>query len=453
MIPVLTPEEMHAVDVAAPESLDVLVGRAAHAVARAALGLLGGGYGRRVVVIAGPGNNGEDGRVAADLLRRRGVRVMVFAAADAPSVLPPADLVVDAAFGTGFRGSYEFPDVGGAPVLAVDICSGLSGLTGAAAGSPPLAVATVTFAALKPGLLLGDGPGHGGEVLVADIGLDVGRARAHLVTDDDAVAWTPARSEDAHKWRHAVWLVAGSAGMSGAALLAATSALRGGAGYVRLSSPGTEDPPAPTEAVVHALPEAGWAAAVLEDAHRFAAVAVGPGLGRASSTATELVRLVGALERPLVLDGDALTLLGDGIGDHVRGRVAPTVLTPHDGEYERLAGRPPGADRLAAARELAAATGAVVLLKGPTTVVADPEGDALLVRSGDARLATAGTGDVLTGLVAALLALGAPPLRAAAAAAHLHGRAATLGPEHGLVASDLPGLLDAAWRSCGGVDG
>jgi NAD(P)H-hydrate epimerase len=240
-------------------------------------------------------------------------------------------------------------------------------------------------------------------------------------------------------------LVAGSVDMPGAAQLAAASALRGGAGYLRLSTPGVARPPAPTEAVVAPVPVTGWSDVVLDGADRFAAVAIGPGLGRSDEAGHELRRVVGALERPLVLDGDALALLGADAAALLTGRSAPTVLTPHDGEFAAMAGAPPDADRIASVRLLAADLGATVLSKGPCTVVADPSGDCLVVRAGDQRLATAGTGDVLTGLVAAHLALGAPPLRAAAAAAHLHGLASQLGPARGLVASDLVELVPVAW--------
>ncbi|MFZ4517214.1 MAG: NAD(P)H-hydrate dehydratase [Microthrixaceae bacterium] len=446
MIPVVTPEEMAAVDAAAPEPVGVLIARAGAAVAAAALDLLGGASGRRVVVVVGPGNNGNDGRAAAELLERRGVRVTVHEAASAPAVLEPADLVVDAAFGTGFRGTYGFPDPDGAPVLAVDIPSGVDGLTGLAAGAPAPAVATVTFAALKPGLLQGAGPAHCGEVRVADIGLDVSGARIHLVEDADVVAWIPERAADDHKWRRAVWVVAGSPGMTGAARLCASAALRGGAGYVRLSVPGDVGPPEPVEAVHVPFREADWSGELGADADRFAAVAIGPGLGRADGTAAAVRRAATELARPLVLDGDALAALGSDAPALLAARTAPTVLTPHDGEFERLTGAAPGPDRVAAARDLAAATGAVVLLKGPTTTVAAPDGAVLLVRAGDARLATAGTGDVLTGLVAAHLASGADPLRAAAAAAHVHGLAARCGPSRGLVAGDLPELVPVAWE-------
>ncbi len=453
MIAVLTPEEMGAVDRAAPEPVEVLVRRAAGAVARAALEVLGRSYGQRVVVVAGPGNNGWDGRVAGELLTAAGVQVRVVDALDAPAVLPPADLVIDAAFGTGFRGTYWCPDPNGAPVLAVDIASGISGATGIASGAPANAIATVTFAAAKPGLLLADGPAHSGTVRVVDIGLPVDDvASIRIVEPSDVVSWVPGRGTDDHKWRHAVWCIAGSPGMSGAASLCSAAALRGGAGYVRLSTPGDPRPAAPVEAVVHEVPAQGWADTVLGEAGRFAAVAVGPGLGRSSSTAQQLCSLVGGLDIPVVVDGDGLTALGRGAAEVVRDRTACTVLTPHDGEFETLTGAPPGPDRIGSARQLAAATGAVVLLKGSTTVVADPAGQVLMVRAGDARLATAGTGDVLTGLVAAHLALGAAPLEAAASAAQVHGGAAMLGPDRGLIASDLLSLVPQYWQSLLGAD-
>ena len=449
MIPIVTPEEMGEIDRAAPEPVEVLIARAAAAVAREAVDLMGGTYGRRVVVVAGKGNNGNDGRVAAAALRRRGVVVHEFDAGSAPEVLPPSDLVIDAAYGTGFHGDYVAPDPGGAPVLAVDIPSGLDGRTGVASGRVPRAVRTVTFAALKPGLLLGDGPAHCGEVVVADIGLDVSTARAHLVEDSDAAAWIPRRGVDDHKWNHAVWVIGGSPGMTGAPSLCAHACLRGGSGYVRLSTPGVDeadDIVGPVEAVKVPLPRMGWAEEVVDDVERFAAMAVGPGLGRKRRVVKDVRTVVSSTSvTPTVIDGDGLSALGTEAGAVLGDRSAPVVLTPHDGEFERLSGDRPGADRVEATRNLAATTGATVLLKGSTTVVADPDGQVLMARSGDARLATAGTGDVLTGLIAAHLAMGVAGLRAAAAAAHVHGCAARLGPSRGFVASDLPDLIPLAW--------
>ena len=441
MLPIITPEEMAAVDAAAPEPVEALIGRAGGALAREAVRMLGGTYGRRVVVVAGKGNNGADGRAAAERLRRRGVRVQVLDAADAPPRLPGADLVIDAAYGTGFRGGYAAPDPAGAPVLACDIPSGVDGLTGAADGGAVRARSTLTFAALKPGLLLEPGRSLAGSVTVADIGLDVGATKAHLVEAADVANWLPPRPPDAHKWKAAVWVIGGSRGMTGAPALAATAAARAGAGYVRLSLPGVHGPvpEAPVEVVGVDVDQHGWDDVVLEGSERFRCLVVGPGLGEHG--AAEVRRVVAESIVPVVVDGDGLSALGT---DAARSGHPTTILTPHDGEFERLCGHRPGPDRIDAARRLSAATSAVVLLKGPVTVVAEPGGDVLVVAAGDARLATAGTGDVLSGTIAALVARGVDPFHAAAGGAFLHARAAALGPADGLVASDVAANLPAA---------
>jgi NAD(P)H-hydrate epimerase len=205
---------------------------------------------------------------------------------------------------------------------------------------------------------------------------------------------------------------------------------------VRLSSPGVSaDPAAPTEAVLEAVSGA-WADDVLGAADRVGALVVGPGLGRSEAVAGEVRALVAKAEQPVVIDGDGLSAVA-GHDVLLRSRRGATVLTPHDGEYARLAGRAPGDDRIDAARRLAYDVASVVLLKGPTTVVAEPGGQALLVTEGDARLATAGTGDVLAGILGALLAQRVPPFEAAAAAAWLHGAAARRAPARGMVAGDV----------------
>jgi NAD(P)H-hydrate epimerase len=406
--------------------------------------MLGGAYGRRVVVVAGMGNYGYVGRDGARRLRRRGVRVDV---RDAATVGPgerldPCDLVIDAAYGTGFRGDYAAPDPVGAPVLSVDIPSGIDGLTGAGAPDAVRADLTVTFAALKPGLVFHPGRAFAGDVAVIDIGLDTSTAQAHVVEASDIVAWLPTRPTEAHKWKSAVWIVAGSPGMTGAADLAARGAQRAGAGYVRLSAPGG-GASGPVEVVRIDLPHVEWDGDVLDGVERFRALVVGPGLGVDPATAPAVRRVVKESPIPTVVDGDALTALGTDVAEFTHPL---SVLTPHDGEYERLMGSPPGPNRIDAARMLAEATKATVLLKGATTVVADGEGRTLVVTAGDARLATAGTGDVLSGIIGSLMAQGVHPLRAAAAGAWLHGRAAARGPAHGFVASDivshLPALLD-----------
>lgn len=445
MIPVVTPEEMGAIDAAASEPVEVLIGRAGAAVAQAAVEMLGGTYGRRVVVVAGRGNNGNDGRVAGQMLARRGVRVDVVPADLAPPRLPPADLVIDAAYGTGFRGTYDAPDVGDTRVLAVDIPSGVDGLTGVASGRVLAAERTVTFAALKPGLLFHDGARLAGDVHTADIGLDVSSASVHQVEAADVAAWLPPLALDAHKWQRAVWLIAGSPGMTGAAHLAARAAQRVGAGYVRLSSPGVvDDPMRPTEAVGHPLPPELWTPDVGRDASRFGAFVVGPGLGRSHEVAAGIRSLLRELAQPVVLDGDGLSTLGSRALPVLLSHRDPLILTPHDGEFGRLVDHDPGDDRIAAARSFAADSRAIVLLKGPTTVIADPGGEVLVAATGDSRLATAGTGDVLAGVIGALCASGIAPFQAAAAGAFIHGVAGTLGWRRGLVAGDLVDLLPEA---------
>ena len=462
MIPIVTPDEMAAIDAAAPEPVEELIERAGMALARTALVMLGGGYGRRVTVLAGKGNNGADGRAAAQWLRRRGVRVAVIDASDTPESLPPAHLSIDAAYGTGLRRPYvppppaSVPDAPqrAAPILAADIPSGVNGLTGEILGEPWIADQTVAFGALKPGLVLHPGAQHCGQVTVAPIGLDTSSARTHLVTAHDVSCWLPVRPTEAHKWQTACWVIAGSPGMTGAAHLAAAAAMRSGSGYVRLSTPGLDaadvlaGSTASTETVGHPLPADNWADAIEADEQsRFKAMAVGPGLGRQSTTVQSVRELAGRTPLPLVIDGDGLFALGLEANGVLADRTAPTVLTPHDGEYRILTGEAPNPDRFAAARSLAAVTGVHVLLKGPTTVVADPDGTTVAIANGDARLATAGTGDVLAGLICGLLSAGLDPMKAATAAAWLHGQAASSRPPGGMTASDLLLALPQAWEA------
>lgn len=431
MEPIVTPEEMRAIDANASAPIEELIARAAWHVARRARSMLGGVYGRRVTVIAGPGNNGEDARVAAELLARWGVRTAVVA----PDVetLPAADLVIDGAFGTGMnRGYISPPALAGVPVLAIDIPSGLDGLTGQALTMPLRADHTVTFAAHKPGLLLSPGNQYCGRVELVDIGLDVSSAQAWLLTADDVARLLPIRGASDHKWKRAVWVIGGSSGMYGAPLLAANAALRSGAGMVWCGLPGQGAPGIASEIVFRSLDEDAWHEAVLADVDRFGSLVVGCGLGRSSAAGESLQALVDATACPIVLDGDALRLLGQT--PQLRANI---VLTPHDGEFEALTGSMPGADRFGAARELAAATGATVLLKGPLTIVASPDGQCLASDSGDRRLATAGTGDVLAGMIGSYLAAGVSPREAAAIGAWMHGECGRSQPEFGMVASDL----------------
>ena len=225
--------------------------------------------------------------------------------------------------------------------------------------------------------------------------------------------------------------------------------MRMSAGIVHASTPGIGNGKSlPTEIVGRSLPLLGWASEVVADSERFQSIVVGPGLGRDDSTATETRRVISQAQIPMVVDGDGLFCVswgGEGARDIIRSRAAATVVTPHDGEYAMLLGDKPSPDRLASARRMAIDLNCVCLLKGPTTVVAEPSGEALVISNADQRLATAGSGDVLAGMIGALLARGVQPFHAAATAAWIHGRAASLFPhEEGLVASDVVDLIPRA---------
>jgi NAD(P)H-hydrate epimerase len=458
---VVSVAEMRAADAAAIGSVgeSELIHRAGFAVATEALRMLGGAYGRRIVVLAGKGNNGNDGRVAAAALARRGALVDVIDAASAPGRIDGCDLVIDAAYGTGFSGAYSAPVVSKrTAVLAVDIASGVDANTGEMPGRALEADRTVTFAALKPGLLMGAGVSVSGEVSVADIGVRVRSTSIGLVDDAD-LAELPARERSTHKWVSAVAIVAGSPGMEGAAFLCGRGAARAGAGMVRLAVPGADEEsagPWPNEAVRVILGKKDWADDVLAVVERCRALVIGPGLGRDEATLRAVRSVISRSPVPVVADADALFALGDArsarevvSGDGVD---RPVILTPHDGEYRRLAGHDPGPDRVAAATRLAESTGAVVLVKGSLTVVAAPEGEGfapppvLMAAAGTPALATAGTGDVLSGIIGAFVARGVDAPRAAAFAAHVHGAAARRGRTQGLLSVDLPDLV-ADWLS------
>ncbi len=424
---------------------------------------LGAGYGTRVVVLAGPGNNGGDGYVAARHLRRRGVAVEVrslgrakdegpagrAAAAAAGAGVPirplgepePCDLIVDALFGAGFRGALEGPAAAWvehpAPVVSVDLPSGMSGTDGTVEGAAFTAARTVTFHALKAGHLLGEGPDRCGVIEVVDIGLVGGDPVLRLCEDEDAML--PGRARTAHKWSAgAVLVVGGSAGLLGAPVLAARAALRFGAGYVRLAVPGalrdaaaSVDPSLTTVAVgAGDTLSAEDTRAVLEGAERFDVLALGPGLGTGDGPSGLVGALLERWDRPLVLDADGITATSPAA---LAARRHPTIITPHAGEFGRITGEPAGYE---AASRLAAQTGAVVLLKGSPTIAAGR--DPWVITTGGPELATLGTGDVLTGMIAALVARGLDVEAAGRSAAHRHGRAgAALAARESVTASGL----------------
>lgn len=479
MLPVLTPEEMGAADrrtVAAGTPVEVLMDRAGKAVAWSIRRRLGRAAGLRVVVACGKGNNGGDGLVVDRVLRGWGARVDVVrvgAGIDAASlarVVARADVAVDAMYGTGFRGALDgdalavceaFAGFAG-PVVAIDVPSGVDGLTGAAAGRAVRADWTVSFAAAKPGLCFEPGRSLAGDVEVVDIGIalsDAGASLATFLTEaTDVGEWLAPRPATAHKWAAGAFVVGGSGGMTGAPSLASQAAMRAGAGIVWCGVPGADAAAraSGTEVITTALAADAAGALteaaadeVLAAAHRFRAVALGPGLGRTDGTGAAVRRVVATLAGPLVVDADGLHALAGRL-DLLRTRTVPAVLTPHEGEYAVLRGEPVGSDRLAAARALAADARAVVLLKGPGTVVADPDGRAMICPLGGPWLASAGTGDVLTGIVVAFLARGATPFAAAAAAAYVHAAAADLAGHTGLVAGDLVGALPETLAVLGG---
>jgi hydroxyethylthiazole kinase-like uncharacterized protein yjeF len=400
----------------------------------------GGVAGRRVCAVVGSGDNGGDALWAATFLRRRG------AAADAvlldpprahakalaafrgaggrvvQTVCPTTDLVIDGVVGISGSGPLR-PAAAAvfaatdAPVVAVDIPSGLDVMTGAAPGPHVTAVLTVTFGGLKPVHALADC----GRVELVDIGLDL--PPTDLLGFDAAevaARWPVPQSHDDKYTQGVTGVLAGSRSYPGAAILCAGAAVAAHSGMVRYA--GT----AAAEVVSH-WPEV-VAASDMADAGRVQAWVVGPGLGTGHTESATLRAVLGT-DVPVIVDADALTLLARH-RDWVRSRSAPTVLTPHAGEFERLAGHPPGADRVAAARGLAADLGATVLLKGNVTVIVDPDGPTYLNPAGSAWAATAGSGDVLSGIIGALLAAGLDPAEAAAAAAFVHTRAAELAAEH-----------------------
>jgi NAD(P)H-hydrate epimerase len=391
-------------------SNDALVKRAGVAVALEARRLLGTCYGSRVGVIAGPGLNGADGRVAATWLRSRGARVDVYEVGDAARPLVGYDLVIDAAFGIGVSRPYVAPTVSsGTPVLAVDLPSGVDADTGAVLGEPLGVTVTLALGAFKPAHFSGPGTIFMGQLRFAGLNI-VDDASDGLVDDNDLATVIHLDPHD-HKWSHAVEVLAGSSAMPGASELVLRGALAGGASMLRLTSRGdvTSSVSLPPE-VVHA-PDA-----TIDS--RCRAVVAGPGLG--PGAAQWLHDRLRQLDVPLVLDADGLDV---PLIEELSPRDGSWVLTPHEGEFTRLTGQPLGPNRFDDVRAMAKSTGCVVLLKGPTTVIANPAGNLRVVNSGTASLATAGSGDVLAGLIAATIARGHDPFHAAALAAHLHGRA------------------------------
>jgi ADP-dependent NAD(P)H-hydrate dehydratase / NAD(P)H-hydrate epimerase len=451
--PLLTADETRRAEEAHQGSMDELMERAGTAVAEVVLR----GFPGTVTVVCGKGLNGGDGKVSARLLREAGRDVTVV---DGVGDLGTPDVIVDALLGIGLADApredaarmIELMNASGRPIVAVDVPSGVDASTGEVAGAAVQAAATVTFGAPKVGLAVAPGRFHAGRVHVAPIGLRP-REHEHALVPASALLEVPAKNVRSTKYSAgSVLVVGGSRGLTGAPMLAALAAFRADAGYVAIAAPESTLPVLETallEVVKRPLPEDSGgrllprsADAILDAAEKADAVALGPGLGRTDGT-VELVRiLLERLDVPIVLDADALWSLEPFT------RAAPTVLTPHAGELASLLGttaREIDARRLASVRRAASRFGAVVLLKGAGTIVASPREGVLVASYGTPALATAGSGDVLTGIVAAFLAKGLEARLAAAAAAVAHGVAAELlDPQPGVVASDLLPALQRA---------
>ena len=487
---VLTTAEMERADrltIAAGTPGFALMMSAGQAVAEAAMNLAEEGP---ILVVAGPGNNGGDGFVAAAELAARGREVSVILLCERDSlqgdaalaargwkypVLPfnpqaigrPA-LIIDALFGAGLDRAVngeplemiEAINANGAAVLAVDLPSGINGTTAAVMGVAVRATETVTFFRRKPAHLLLPGRVHCGRVRVADIGIDANvLAEIQPRTFENLPSfWRqsfPVPRIDGHKYdRGHAAVVSGGLAATGAARLSARGALRAGAGLVTLASPRDAlavNASALTAVMVRAVDTVVEFAEMLED-RRFNACVIGPGAGVGART-RDLVLTAVSAKRSLVLDADALTSFADTpdrLFDAVKDSRGPqVVLTPHEGEFSRLfsdiSNKHTLRSKLGRVRAAAERSGAVVLVKGPDTVVASPDGRATIAANAPPWLATAGAGDVLSGMISGLLAQGVPAFEAASIGVWMHGEAGReAGP--GLIAEDLPEVLPAVIR-------
>jgi len=415
----------------------------------------------RIAVVCGKGNNGGDGHIAARVLRDRGHEVIEleppFSAAD----LTGSAAVLDALLGTGATGApreeiaaaIELINASGATVIACDIPSGVDGSTGEIAGAAVNADATVTFHAAKPGLWIAPGKQRAGAVTVADIGIPADpplEPQIGLMTDA-VLDQIPRRGAQSTKFTAGnVLVVGGSPGLTGAPIMAARAAARAGAGYVTVAAP-PETLPA-LEAKLLEVMSAPIDRA-LELSARADALVVGPGLGRDEAALQRARLLARQAERPMILDADGLNAFAGRL-EELAERSHPTILTPHVGELARLLAVSPqhvNDHRLASAQEASKLANGVVVLKGDDTIIASPDGVTAISRGGAPALATAGTGDVLGGVIGAFLAKGVEPFVAACAGVQLHLRAGQLAGQkigmEGVIASDVIELLPKAWPS------
>jgi ADP-dependent NAD(P)H-hydrate dehydratase / NAD(P)H-hydrate epimerase len=446
LLPLLTAEETRKSEEAHAGPMEELMERAGTAVAD----VVDERFPGRVTVVCGTGNNGGDGRVCAGVLRERGRDVVQV---DGFGELGEPDVIVDALLGIGLKDApredvarmIERINTSGTPVVAVDVPSGVNASSGEVPGTAVRADVTVSFGAAKVGLAVAPGRFHSGSVHVAWIGLEPA-GHEHSLVAAQLLEHVPRKGIESTKYRAgSVLVVGGSPGLTGAPSLAALAAFRADAGYVTVAAPESALPALESrllEAVKRPLPEdtsgrllPRSAEAVLEAAERADAVVLGPGLGRSDGTRDFVRLLLEQLSLPVVLDADALWEL------EPFQRVAPTVMTPHTGELARLLGEEASEideRRLESVRRAASLFGSVVLLKGADTLVASSREGVLVSGFGAPSLATAGTGDVLAGVIGAFLAKGMEPRLAAAAGAAAHGLASRIAvPQAGLVASDL----------------
>ncbi len=503
----VTVEEMREVDRRAIEEFRIpslqLMENAGRIIAEEAREMLRSPLGKRVAVFAGRGNNGGDGFVAARYLLEEGAEVKTYLLGKKEEVKGDAganlhrltrvveikekndleklregfsqiDLIIDALLGTGTRGevrgllrdTIELLNERAKPIISVDIPSGLEGNKGEPPGICVRAVKTVTMGLPKRGLILYPGAEYTGELKIAAIGippevLNAGSLKVNLLEEKDIVSLLPHRKRDSHKGNYGhILVLAGSTGFTGAAALTGLGSLRAGGGLVTLGVPGSLNPIMEaklTEVISRPLPETEPGSLSLEAegeilrlAQGVDALAVGPGLSTYPETSALVRRLLTKINKPLVIDADGLNGLAGDISLLTKSP-ASIVITPHPGEMGRLLGKTTGevqSDRIGVTRETALQTGTVVVLKGARTVISDPEGNVYVNPTGNPGMASAGMGDILTGMIASFVGQGLTEIEAARAGVYIHGLAGDIAAgirgEAGLIATDLLDKLPEA---------
>ncbi len=502
----VTAEEMREIDRRTIEEFGVpglnLMEKAGGSVAQAATEMLGKSSGKKVAIFAGKGNNGGDGFVAARHLKQKEVKVSLYLLGrkeevkgdarvnleklsqlpteiinerdveEAKEKVAQSDLIIDAILGTGTKGrvdgllaeAIKLLNAAAKPIVSVDIPSGLD-----ADGRGPLGVCikatrTVTMGLPKRGLVLYPGAEYVGELTITDIGIPeelLGKGKINLLTAEDIRALLPDRRGDSHKGNYGhILVLAGSPGLTGAAALTSLGALRSGAGLVTLTVAESLNPVMEvklTEVMTKPLPETGDGTLslkaeedILKLVGKIDVLAIGPGLSTNEETSELVRRLITKVEKPMVIDADAVNALAGNISTLKRAP-GPRIVTPHPGEMARLLERSKEkvqADRIGIAQEVAEETGATVVLKGARTIISDSEGSVYVNPTGNPGMASGGMGDILTGMIASFVGQGLTEIQATQAAVYLHGLAADIARESkgelALIASDLLDSLPQA---------